>query len=529
MYKVVDLFSGAGGLSLGFEKTGLFRIVAAFENNPNARKTYKKNNDSVEMYENVCEADYKELRNRFGEIDIVIGGPPCQGFSNANRQKNYAISQNNMLVKEYIRAIIELQPKGFLMENVGMLKSSIHIFYMTNKDSDLVRRYNLKVHNTHIVLIDQKYIYPELKKNIRDIEFVNTNMWNMELYKLISNIYRHKNNVKKLKNTVSKHKTKILESIRKFCDQRSPDLNNISIADNKSFKAIQEYIDGADCTITMLESVETSLMYQRMLGKSKELIENDILVKEIDDTQNLIAKVDSISVYDYLITILGSEKNGYIIDSGILNAADFGVPQKRKRFIVMGVKKSLTEVVKLPKSKIGKENYTTVRDAIQDLEEKSPVYTVQDDIGIVLDHEVNLCSLAKRLNDTKLIKNHIITESSKIALERFAAIGQGQNFHSLDISMKENTYSDTSRTQNTIYLRISYDQPSGTVVNVRKSMWIHPILNRAISVREAARLQTFPDSYVFIGTKDSQYQQVGNAVPPMFAYELACCLASQIK
>ena len=98
-------------------------------------------------------------------------------------------------------------------------------------------------------------------------------------------------------------------------------------------------------------------------------------------------------------------------------------------------------------------------------------------------------------------------------MERFRALKQGQNFHSLDDSMKTNTYTDASRTQNTIYLRLNYDEPSGTVVNVRKSMWIHPEKDRAISVREAARLQTFPDSFVFCGTKDQQYQQVGNAVP----------------
>jgi len=52
-------------------------------------------------------------------------------------------------------------------------------------------------------------------------------------------------------------------------------------------------------------------------------------------------------------------------------------------------------------------------------------------------------------------------------------------------------------------------------------MWIHPTINRAVSIREAARLQTFPDSFVFYGTKDSQYQQVGNAVPPILAKSIA--------
>lgn len=109
----------------------------------------------------------------------------------------------------------------------------------------------------------------------------------------------------------------------------------------------------------------------------------------------------------------------------------------------------------------------------------------------------------------------------KTAIKRFQATKPGENFHSLDASMKENTYSDVERTQNTIYLRLDYNTPSGTVVNVRKSMWIHPEHDRAVSVREAARLQTFPDDFVFMGSKDSQYQQVGNAVPPMLAKAIA--------
>ena len=60
-------------------------------------------------------------------------------------------------------------------------------------------------------------------------------------------------------------------------------------------------------------------------------------------------------------------------------------------------------------------------------------------------------------------------------------------------------------------------------------MWIHPTLNRAISVREAARLQTFPDSFVFCGSKDKQYQQVGNAVPPIMAKSIAKKLAKTLN
>lgn len=110
MYKVVDLFAGAGGLSLGFMQTRKYDIKVAFENSPYMQETYRLNHPGVEVQGDVCAANYDEIKKKYGDIDVVIGGPPCQGFSNANRQKNHAISQNNMLVKQYIRAILELKP-----------------------------------------------------------------------------------------------------------------------------------------------------------------------------------------------------------------------------------------------------------------------------------------------------------------------------------------------------------------------------------------------------------------------------------
>ena len=154
-----------------------------------------------------------------------------------------------------------------------------------------------------------------------------------------------------------------------------------------------------------------------------------------------------------------------------------------------------------------------------------PVTEVESDHGIKLESKENLSDLARTLRDSKILKNHMITNTTETAMDRFKALKQGENFHALNDSLKTNTYTDASRTQRTIYLRLNYDEPSGTVVNVRKSMWIHPTLDRAISVREAARLQTFPDSFVFCGTKDKQYQQVGNAVPPIMARAIADHLA----
>ena len=134
-YNIIDLFSGAGGLSLGFKQTEQVNIVAAAENNPNARKTYKRNfKAGKRLYPDVRNIDYHELKEAVGQVDIVIGGPPCQGFSNANRQHSTIISMNNRLVKEYVRAVCELQPTAFVMENVAMLKSQVHRFFLEETD-----------------------------------------------------------------------------------------------------------------------------------------------------------------------------------------------------------------------------------------------------------------------------------------------------------------------------------------------------------------------------------------------------------
>ena len=127
--------------------------------------------------------------------------------------------------------------------------------------------------------------------------------------------------------------------------------------------------------------------------------------------------------------------------------------------------------------------------------------------------------LVSKQGQTKIF-NHVCTQSSEVAIERFRQIKPGDNFHSLPDDMKS-TYENPGRTQNTIYRRLDATKPSDTVVNVRKSMWIHPKLDRAISAREAARLQSFPDWYKFYGTKDSVYQQIGNAVPPLLGRAVA--------
>ena len=254
---------------------------------------------------------------------------------------------------------------------------------------------------------------------------------------------------------------------------------------------------------------------QRMISKLKELEDHQIIYRVDTEHNGIYAFVHSYAVFDYIKSVLGSEPNNYKIRATVLNAADFGAPQKRMRFIIIGVKNKGKQDFTLPEATFSSGAYRTVKDAISDLEEIKPVYEVTDPSLQIPSIYLAPDSLAYALRDTKELHNHVITESTETALKRFAALKEGQNFHDLKTEMKEDNYTDAERTQQTIYLRLKYDEPSGTVVNVRKSMWIHPTINRALSIREAARLQTFPDSFIFMGKKDAQYQQVGNAVPPV--------------
>lgn len=522
-YSVVDLFAGAGGLSLGFLQTNKYEIKVAVENNENAQQTYKKNHPGVRLFNDVCEVDFSALSDDVGRVDVVIGGPPCQGFSNANRQKASAISKNNMLVKQFVRAVLELTPKAFLMENVGMLRSDVHRFFLSHEDTSMIEKYKIPTITSAINLLDATYYSPINSQIIQDQLLVKKLCWNETNYSLLNIVFRQRNNREKCLATLKKYARQLSKLENQLKNQAIDPLDISSSVIN----AIEKFNSGKIEAIDVAKAFERPVMLIRMLNKGKEIYDNNLVVDHISEQGDLCVSVRSYAVLDYLKYIFEAEK--YSLDMRVLCAADFGAPQKRMRYFIMGVRNELGQKAKLPVGRIAVEEYRTVSDAIRDLEDISPTYDVYADSGAKLSNDAGEISLlARQLRDSDLLYNHVTTATKETAMKRFLLIKPGENFHSLDDSMKTDTYTDSSRTQNTIYLRLKYDEPSGTVLNVRKSMWIHPKLHRAISVREAARLQTFPDSYIFIGPKDAQYQQVGNAVPPILAKSIAKKLAKII-
>lgn len=518
MYRTLDLFAGAGGLSYGFEQTGEFEIVAAAEINENARKTYLKNHNKKDilMIKNVVGYDFKKLNDELN-IDIIIGGPPCQGFSNANRQKNHIVSLNNSLVKEYFRAIKEIRPKAFVMENVSMLASDTHRFYDSYKDHDDIEKFNIKMTDDRIILSDKTY------EDIDLLYLFQNNMWqqyeiDQELYHLLNVLYKNRNNEARLSKYLFKNKADIIKKIFDLNED-----SNINYYILKLLLCIEENIQKNEEIQKYIQELEKILKIQKAILNYRELLENEIISDLDIENGKVVAKVKSYSVLDYIKTILGNE---YVHDGATINSLWYGVPQERKRYIRIGIRSDLINGKVVLPCEPEKFDTVSVGEAIFDLMNYEVSYNIND-MPQEFHEDNNLSDYAKMMRDSKLLYNHLVTKSTDVAIRRFRELKEGENFHKLKDEMK-NTYANPKRTQNTIYLRLDSSKPSGTVVNVRKSMWIHPKLDRAISVREAARLQSFPDSFEFCGTKDSQYQQVGNAVPPLMAKGIAECLISQI-
>lgn len=205
---------------------------------------------------------------------------------------------------------------------------------------------------------------------------------------------------------------------------------------------------------------------------------------------------------------------GYETNSDVLNAADFGVPQDRKRFFIVGhrldkggMKFDFNSLEKV-KQKV------TVGEALRDL----PSLMNGDKIEYA-DYCSNLTNAYIKLmrGESKYAKQNFVTENKAHIIDRYRAIKQGENWEAAKSMGLLTTYNSTKHTHSGIYKRLEENKPSVTIANYRKSMLIHPHEDRGLSLREAARLQSFPDDFIFKGTLSFQQQQVGNAVPPLLA------------
>lgn len=201
---------------------------------------------------------------------------------------------------------------------------------------------------------------------------------------------------------------------------------------------------------------------------------------------------------------------GYRVAYKVLNAENFGVPQRRERIFVVGSLKGID--FEFPTGSINER--VSVKDAISDLpkvENGNETCTMPYDSDPGSDYARGL------RNGSKLVSNNLVTRNSESIIKRYGHIPQGGNWENIPTELM-GTYADTSRCHTGIYRRLENDKPSIVIGNYRKNMLVHPMEDRGLSVREAARLQSFPDWFKFTGSIGFQQQQVGNAVPPLLAH-----------
>ena len=180
------------------------------------------------------------------------------------------------------------------------------------------------------------------------------------------------------------------------------------------------------------------------------------------------------------------------IASEVLWASDYGVPQKRNRFFMVGNRLGIDfHFPKTHKEKI------TVDDAIGDLPSLQNGQLLEESDYTKPLEEASTYAQLMRRNSDKARQNYV-SRNNELVIERYKYIGQGQNWRAIPDSLMQN-YADKGRCHSGIYKRLSADQPSVVISNYRKSMLIHPYEDRGISVREAARLQSFPDTFIFEG------------------------------
>jgi DNA (cytosine-5)-methyltransferase 1 len=230
---------------------------------------------------------------------------------------------------------------------------------------------------------------------------------------------------------------------------------------------------------------------------------------------------------------------GYDIAYSVLLSADYGVPQLRKRLFVVGRRKDLDLEFVFPTRKV--KQYVSVGQAIGDLPELQPAVIplrrkstgprqldTENEQPYLRDPLSPYQQKMRRGIQGRGVLNHICRAHNEIDLEIFNFMDQGEQYRDLPAEMQ--------RYRNDIfedkYKRLRWNEPSWTLTaHMRKDglAYIHPTQARSISVREAARLHSFPDRFVFDAPMTFMFELIGNSVPPLMAEAIARPIVKQIR
>ncbi len=232
----------------------------------------------------------------------------------------------------------------------------------------------------------------------------------------------------------------------------------------------------------------------------------------------------------------------------VLNATSYGVPQERKRVILIGTRRDLDAKPEelyaaiqkthyLPgdsgKQKDGLKRYVTVRDAIADLPK---LHSGEGTVEAEYPNDYSECpeyvKLLRKPSDT-VLRDHVARRNNEKDVERYKVMAENHwNFLQL-LDFRPDLAHEKKRVFFNSYKVQWWDMPARTIIaHLYKdgNQFIHPDYEqgRSLTVREAARLQSFPDDFIFEGSRTEQFKQIGNAVPPMLAEAIAKAIKSKL-
>lgn len=221
---------------------------------------------------------------------------------------------------------------------------------------------------------------------------------------------------------------------------------------------------------------------------------------------------------------------GYAVKEKILKAEDYGVPQERRRVVFIGNR--IGAPISHPEPTHGPDRipYVTIRDAIGDL----PVLANGEDRGEVRYATAATSDFQRALRGNAVtVSNHAAPRLGGVNVERLAHIPPGGSWRDIPFDLLPTGMKRAKRSDHTKrYGRMTWEGLSCTILtkcDIHWGAYIHPEQDRAISVREAARIQSFPDTFDFVGSKTEQYVQVGNAVPPLLGKAIGTHLVNLIE
>lgn len=209
---------------------------------------------------------------------------------------------------------------------------------------------------------------------------------------------------------------------------------------------------------------------------------------------------------------------GYTVSYKIVCAADYGVPQVRKRLVFIGLRDS-NSAFEFPSPYLSQENYLTCEDAISDL--PSLTDTLGEEVSSYESEPLNDFQKSMR-GSCYVLHNHTAINHKQFVKDVIALVPDGGNYKDLPPGVGE------SRVFHMAWTRLHSKKPARTVDTGHRNLF-HYKYNRCPTVRESARIQTFPDDFVFLGNRGQQNKQVGNAVPVLLAKALASHLLQYLK